>query len=739
MTPLEDSNEAGVAMTWITDPRRYTRRPPCPERAMPLWILLTSCALFAPPLPADRAELWQAITTGSAFGDQPTGELPDAPHYRTWSLMPTFDGFPPFEQKPLALPTHGRFVTVWVNDVARDYLEGYLADVEAGGGDIPMAALPVGSILVKENVPATLPDLGPADAPAVLTVAYKPSDDFCDSGERYDGTACVGGNWMWAFYGLDGDGRTRSSFDTTVGANTTSFCVNCHDPGVRTDYLRGLQNIARHRAGQLAPTRDPAVPPAPGPFADDPFCATLDPAFVAPGDVPLDPLSIDDPVQRQRMFDCFAWRSFVALAWPAADGTRGAPDETAALGDRPQAERVWETYAATWELFQPNDPAWDPQADGLSFDDPRPVPAACADASDTPLPVVAMVSKSSHSRDVANETGQAFAGTFGTLTDRNGELVRYQVLFDRTEFDALLPTAATRALTPAGPDAGAGVRLPDGATEVKASWKVLCDEPGCAPVDDPSAFYVRDVLVYDAHGAGTDSPSCRVESLALVGLHVARKTFWAPQWVWATFEHRSNVPPAGEAGPDAEGYAFFDPACEPQPGRFSFPACAVQPFLAPMGPADPCCANAELNRFPDVGFGDRPNQLTRLAPVGPTELNASFADALSGTVWSNYMLVNTQWPLHGRQDLGDGTWAVNPGLCPDQWDVAADPTATPTPDPTCYTMVPSVLRNTSMESYMTLWTDASTQRSNRSCMGCHFDGTDFSYIWLDAVEQVVPR
>jgi transposase-like protein len=67
-------------------------------------------------------------------------------------------------------------------------------------------------------------------------------------------------------------------------------------------------------------------------------------------------------------------------------------------------------------------------------------------------------------------------------------------------------------------------------------------------------------------------------------------------------------------------------------------------------------------------------------------------------------------------------------------------------------MVPPHLRNTSMESFMS--TDFSVsvtnkttgsvtsevkQFSNRSCMGCHGEGgTDFSYVYLDAVTQRVP-
>ncbi len=706
----------------------------------------------------DRDELWSLITTGSPTGTQPTGKLPADPAYAGWELMPTFTGYQDFRLKPLDLPTHGRFVTVYVNDIAKIYLDAYLVRVEDGGGTVPEAELPVGSILVKANHEHD-DDLEPLPLPAVLTVAYKPSADFCGSDERVGG-ACVGGAWLWAFYGLDQtvevDGKPvvlsrAEAFDRNVEDQTTSFCVNCHDPGVRTDFLRGLQGIARKKAAEVSPTRDPAKAPTPGP--DHQLCDNILLGSSLPDDVPVDPASIADPGERQRMFDCFSWQSFVALNWPASQTERGEPSPTAkSMTDAPGADRVWETYSATWEVFQPEKASWDPTA--LDWNAERQTPVACQGRADTPLPVVAMVSKSGSSSDVANETGQAFAGSFGTLTDRNGELVRYQVLFDRTEFEHLLPTAITAGLTPAGPNQGEGVRMPDGVTEVKASWKVLCQDAGCTPLDPPDAhntYYTRDVLAYDAHGGGPDTPTCAPAKLGLVGLHIARKTFWAPQWVWSTFEHRLNVPATGTEGPQSEGFSFYDPTCAVAPKVGSpFQTCAAQPFLAPAVLADPCCTNAELNRFPTEGFGVpprtadnpvQPNQLTRLAPVGPTELNAAYGEALKGSVWQNYFLVDTQWPMNGRAPEVDGLRPVNTQLCRDQWGLQHDPTITPTPDRGCYTMVPNVLRNTSMESYMATYIVGETgprQVSNRSCMGCHSAGTDFSFIWLDGVEQVVP-
>ena len=51
-------------------------------------------------------------------------------------------------------------------------------------------------------------------------------------------------------------------------------------------------------------------------------------------------------------FDNFAWRAFVALAWPALTDTahRGEPDRTKTLAD--PGPRVWETFKSRYEVFQ---------------------------------------------------------------------------------------------------------------------------------------------------------------------------------------------------------------------------------------------------------------------------------------------------------------------------------------------------------------------------------------------------
>lgn len=700
------------------------------------------------PLGLSQEQLWSFVTTGDPDAGQPPGILPADPTYLTWPLFPgPADDPDQFLEKRLGLATHGRFVSVRVFPATRRDLDAYLETVRSGNGDIPAADLPPGSIIVKVNFAnVNQPNvIAAAKKPAVLTILYKPGGDLCQSGETFNGMDCLGNGWAWSFFGIDDpeNGLEREVFDKFIGQNPQAFCLNCHDPAFRTDYVRSLERIARVAAHEQRPTELPANPLT---IDDpDPLCrGVLEAASALPADVAVDPASlpIDD---RQRLFDCFAWRSFIALNWPAATDRRGEPADVGFANDA-ESSRVWETYKATWELFQPEDPEWDPtdpSNPASRFDSPRPNPPGCP--ADSERPIITMIAKSNSrfadARDVANESGQAFAGQFGTLTDRNGNWVRYQVLFNQTEFDFLRPTAVTRLLTPAGPDGGANVVLPDGSIEVKASWKQLCTTAGCQPVDVADDYYHRDVLVFDAA-----TGSCEPLTMGLTGLHVITKTFWAPQWIWATFEHESNAPTAGTGEVNEDRFSFYDPARKPSPGKHFFVDCSTQPFLAPNGKGDPNCPNVTLNRWPDgIGFGATPNQISRLIPIDGSGLNARFhAEVVKGTPFEHYNLVSTQWPFNGRRPAPAGEpLPVNTRLCADQRDLADDPDRPQNPHPPsdCYTMIPPFLRNTSMESYMSTYVERggkAVQISNRSCMGCHASGTGFSYIWADAVEQIVP-
>ena len=93
---------------------------------------------------------------------------------------------------------------------------------------------------------------------------------------------------------------------------------------------------------------------------------------------------------------------------------------------------------------------------------------------------------------------------------------------------------------------GTGTTATDtGAIMVKAAWKIL------GAGDDKTRFYTRKALVWTPGSTNPARPaSCAVSDVGMIGLHIATKVENTPQWVWSTFEHRSNVPdleqPAGQ-------------------------------------------------------------------------------------------------------------------------------------------------------------------------------------------------
>jgi len=150
-----------------------------------------------------------------------------------------------------------------------------------------------------------------------------------------------------------------------------------------------------------------------------------------------------------------------------------------------------------------------------------------------------------------------------------------------------------------------------------------------------------------------------------------------------------------------------------------------------------------------------PNQLTRIDPVENTanELNQIFRKLLkeAGSPFQNYVLISTQWPGDGRQsEYSDDSFAIRNKLCL-QGD---NPNS-------CFTFLPPGLRlrNTVIESYQAsfcapededIGNDPTNctpeqvvidphQSSSGGCMNCHFSsGTDSSFIWADAIEELVP-
>jgi len=682
-------------------------------------------------------------------------EAPHGPHrYETWRLFPQSG-----KDDPLGLPVHGRFVTLYANDIAFAAAEKWLDPATLN----ERVEFPAGSILVKTNVEAKGP------IPGVLTIMYKPGiEGYCQSADYWKQGGCYGGGWMFVFFEVpDGPlAKGTGGKDLNAGVQPRDFCTTCHASGAEVDYVRSLQRLRR---AALPPQRAGAPMGEPPAHLEDPFCAAPALSPELPPDVALDPAQIADPAQRQRMFDCLSWRSFVALNWPALEGERGEPNKDAKLWDakldgykansgvvnpavfHPRT-RVWETYKEVYELFQTGEGRfdWDPSTrqPPLTWNEPPPDPVGegcdqvqggkvlfMTHKNRTPAPSTGATGATGADPGVINESVQAFAGQFGVLVDQNTKLVRYDVRFNRSEFEFVLENgyATTAKVGPSGPGSvlSTQLSLPDnrdakfgrygGSIELKGSWRELCTGANCTFRDDPTRYLTEPVWIYEAVG---NAGRCRQALMGLVGLHIAHKTHWAPQWIWSTFEHIDLVPEDPSA-PGADRKALFDPACVAKAATLG---CENKPFLA----ADPCCPNVPFDK---VELGNTtPNHVTRLQAIGTEAgtLNQVFAGLAAGSPFENYVLIGTQWPFNGRVPGNEAEIYTRPcntdALRP---DLPGE----------CYTIVPQFLRNTSMESFMASYFRPGQplhQFSNRGCMNCHGEaGADFSYLWLDAVNQRV--
>jgi hypothetical protein len=578
---------------------------------------------------------------------------------------------------------------------------------------------------------------------------------YCpDKADASPDAACVGGEW---FYFLFRDGLQVFNGEAAYG-KAESFCTACHSAVSETDWL-WVAHYRRDRALQLAsPLRFDGQTPSDRGARFCGFVTELTPKI--PPDVRFDPGSVSPGSNAQKMFDCFAWKAFVGLNWPAKNTERGKPAKNLPFNTADR-NRVWETYKQIYEAFQPQDPNW--TLKGKAWDDAQPLPTVCLDAL---AAAPDQFPKNARAYPVLNEHNQAYGNQFNTLVDTNGNNLHYNIRINRPEWSFLKKNgfADTGGYDYQGP-IGETVIFPDnnvaagqlGAIEIKSAWKELCTESSsCVMVDDPSRYYARPGFIYNPAGpsaSGEQPESCRIAEVGLVGLHAMFKTFWAPQWIWSTFEQIDNVPEVDEVvAPGDPPFTLFNPQCLIDPPTQQ--ECLFQRpgILDAKLPPLTCCQNLQVipNADPESKI---PNQVTRIDKVDDIAdgLNQVFQGLLkdADSPFQYYRLINTQWAGNGRLGADAETpYAVAKKLC---LEGDSDP---------CFTLLPIGLRlrNTTMETFQVSYckpddedifnnptgcipetiAESPVHSSSAGCMNCHLPtGADTSFIWEDAIWERV--
>jgi hypothetical protein len=390
----------------------------------------------------------------------------------------------------------------------------------------------------------------------------------------------------------------------------------------------------------------------------------------------------DDTVtNRQRGFDFYSWLTFIAMNSPA-DGTTVIGKGTRPGGD---AMTMWEdlkNYRPLADVMQNDDAkrAWGS----------RHVPDECK-KFDGPGKIVFQLGE------------EAFNQPFktGPLIDQDGNYALFDILMNKPMFDFIdVNRLFSRreqekfdkeidfpiGINPSKDAAGQPVPGRMGAIMLKVSYRIL--DP-VKNADLIKQFHTSDALIYFPGPPFTKTgPTCVEKKLGLIGFHVGHKTRFAPQWVWTSFEHVSNVPDEADVRERAKTgkplplgrYNFFNAYCKDCGEPNTTPP---KPWHPPASLQFPTSYRSQVVR-------------TKMVP-GHTQkdvdqLNQSFRNILKGTVWENYILLTTQWP-------SDFAGKIDP--------VGA--------------AAPTYLANSTLETY----SQGKVPLASSSCMACHGNAVSF--------------
>lgn len=387
---------------------------------------------------------------------------------------------------------------------------------------------------------------------------------------------------------------------------------------------------------------------------------------------PLPPISATipgdvEPGASASDIDNFSWQSFVAVNWPASGNEK--------IGQNGDNVAVWQFWKQDADILVPDGQVPKP------WTAPPTIPPYCTQQAPAGTRILTHYTK-------GGELGDFLTPGNGPLIDQNGKYVHFEILVNQAMYDFILINKLYSKAGQAAYKPGGSVAFPagqldgaPGAIMLKVAWKIL------GPGDDPNRFHTALAYIYDPEPA----PSCELERVGLVGLHISHKTAIAPQWIWSTFEHVDNAPLVG--GSLQAHYNFNDakPASS-QKGCERAGLCNV----VPVGAWDP-----------DSGV-KTPVQLARLDDFTPTAKvqNDAYARALMAvnpnSVFANYSLVGTQFP----SDITSQN----------------DPSGVP---------VPRFLANTTMETFL----QGQVPIVSSNCAGCHYQATmsdqrvsDFTFI-----------
>jgi hypothetical protein len=391
--------------------------------------------------------------------------------------------------------------------------------------------------------------------------------------------------------------------------------------------------IAWNGSRQMSPNTEAASTQAP---SLAPTCNIVLSSAV-PHDANIPQADKGNPTAEQIDFDTFSWNSFIALNWPADPNNNGKPDPdpNKKIGLQDYSPVVWETYKESYAVFSA-DAKGNPVRPASWNSSPQPPPGCGSNADyakklNQPVRVIKNISK-----DGLNEFLEAFV--MAPLIDQKGAFARYEILVNQDEFQHIMNPAnpLTGLIRPPLWDSRnqknvnfpvGRVGGPEGPIEVKAAWKIL------GPKDDPSHYHSEWIqIAWPTNNPGSYKCSEPMR-VGLIALHIAHKTFNAPQWAWSTFEQIENYTPPAGSPPGAKA-SFSNPDCPP---------ATCPPNQIPTQPASGWNGDPSvLNQGPPTQVV--PGKSARVQTSCNDQAIQLLKSVNPNTVWQYYRLVSTQWP-----------------------------------------------------------------------------------------------
>ncbi|WP_019866399.1 hypothetical protein [Methylovulum miyakonense] len=226
--------------------------------------------------------------------------------------------------------------------------------------------------------------------------------------------------------------------------------------------------------------------------------------------------------------------------------------------------------------------------------------------------------------EITQATGEA-------LYDQAGNVVLYNVWYNNTECQA-----TSQGFQP-------------NTVEIKTSWRILATA-------DPSYYTIT---------ATVPAISKQPLNLGLVGIHLVINTANHPEFVWATFEHKSNAPDCTHPqSTPSEGWSFTSASCAaclvnqtPQQCAAAQPQCSFNTGVKPQGvkgtPNEACRVYSDGTDPGSMTNGNnndtnRANiDMLNAQLVGPAGMITQLPTSNPLAVLKNYFLVGGLWTNGG--------------------------------------------------------------------------------------------